>query len=91
MSADNRRGRMEVHSGGVAKKPVDAARTTCPDCGGEVPNDVWSCPACGEPVEATAAAETGKEISSRGMKVVVTLFILVPILLFLLHIFVPSL
>ncbi len=67
------------------------AGTTCSDCGSRVPTDDWTCPECGNPVESTAPDQTGQEISLRGMVTLLLLFIFIPVLLFLLHIFVPEL
>ena len=65
-------------------------RMACSECGREMPNKAWSCPHCGNPGEATAGAQIGKEISRKGMTVMLLLFVLFPILLFLIHIFVPN-
>ena len=67
------------------------ARVTCSECGCQIPNDAWSCPQCENPTVGTEREQTKNEISSRGMTALLVLFILFPILLFLLHIFVPSL
>ena len=63
---------------------------TCSECGREIPNNAWSCPHCGNPGEATAGVQTGKEISTKGMILLLLLFVFFPILLFLIHIFVPD-
>lgn len=63
--------------------------TTCSKCGHEMPDQVWGCPHCG----ITTAAESGegrKEISTKGMMILLLLFVVVPVLLFLTHIFVPG-
>ncbi len=65
-------------------------RKTCSECGREIPNDAWSCPHCGNPGEPTAGAKTKKGITPKGMVVLLLLFVLFPILLFLIHIFVPG-
>jgi hypothetical protein len=61
---------------------------TCSECGSEIPNNAWNCPHCGIPAEARAP--TGKEISTKGMLLLLLLFLFFPILLFLIHIFVPN-
>ncbi len=63
----------------------------CSECGYPIPNDVWSCPSCDRPVEGTSSEQAGNEISAKGMTILLVLFVAFPVLLFLLHIFVPSL
>ena len=58
---------------------------TYSECESEIFDGAWSCPHCGSPVET---AQTGDEISSKGMTILV--FVLFPVLLFLIHIFVPN-
>ncbi|MCP3986260.1 MAG: hypothetical protein GY723_17920 [bacterium] len=67
------------------------AKIRCLECGSDIPRDAWSCPHCGEPAQAAAGGQTAGAISTRGMLCVLLLFILFPVLLFLLHIFVPEL
>jgi predicted amidophosphoribosyltransferase len=62
----------------------------CSECGSEVPNNAWSCPHCGKPAEERAGAQAGKEISTKGMVLLLLLFVAFPVLLFLIHIFVPN-
>ncbi len=59
------------------------ARMRCSECGVEIPNTVWSCPNCGSPAEEK---RVGNEISTRGMLVLLLLFVGVPVLLFLIQI-----
>ncbi len=65
------------------------AAPTCPKCGHEMPDQVWGCPSCGF---ATGAQEEqgGKEISKSGMSILLLLLVLFPVVLFLIHIFVPG-
>ena len=63
---------------------------TCSECGCEIPNKAWSCPHCGIPAVETPSAQAGKEISSKGMLLLLLLFVFFPVLLFLIHIFVPD-
>ncbi len=70
--------------------PASMVRKTCSECGSEIPNNAWSCPRCGDPAEETPSAQTGKEISTKGMLLLLLLFVFFPILLFLIHIFVPN-
>ena len=65
-------------------------RMTCSECGREVPKDAWSCPHCGNPGEVTPGTQIRNEISTKGMMLLLLLFVLVPVLLFLVHIFVPG-
>lgn len=53
--------------------------------------DDWSCPHCGNPGEATEGPAIGTGVSAKGMLVVLLVFAAFPVLLFLLHIFVPGL
>ncbi|MBW2269082.1 MAG: hypothetical protein JRH16_10915 [Deltaproteobacteria bacterium] len=66
-------------------------QTTCAKCEGEIPKNEWSCPHCGNPIETAADRQTSNAISTRGMLLLIMLFIAFPVLLFLLHIFVPEL
>ncbi len=66
------------------------AGTECSECGGEMPYKDWSCPHCGSPREPNEGAKTEKAISTRGMMLVLFLFVMFPIVLFLIHIFVPG-
>ncbi len=66
-------------------------RTECSDCGGELSEKDWSCPDCGNPRESAGGSQTEKAISTKGMLLVLLLFVLFPVVLFLLHIFVPGL
>ena len=63
---------------------------TCSECGCEIPNRDWSCPACGNPAEESAGARGGIDISTKGMIALLLLFVFIPVLLFLIHIFVPN-
>jgi uncharacterized membrane protein YvbJ len=63
--------------------------TTCSKCGHEMPDQVWGCPHCGNSTEA-GGEEREKAISTKGMTVLLLLFVLFPVLLFLIHIFVPG-
>ena len=65
-------------------------RMICPECRIEIPKAAWSCPDCGKPGEQDAATQTGKEISGRGMMLLLLLFVAFPVVLFLVHIFVPG-
>jgi hypothetical protein len=55
-----------------------------------MPNDAWSCPHCGNPGEPTTGRQTGEGISAKGMVLLLLLFVVFPVLLFLIHIFVPN-
>ncbi len=66
------------------------ARMICPDCKTEVPAVAWACPKCGKPGEHEPGAQTGNEISPKGMILLLLLFLIFPIALFLIHIFVPG-
>lgn len=59
----------------------------CPDCKIEVPRADWACPRCGKPGEA----ESETPVPARGMLLLLLLFVAFPVVLFLLHIFVPGL
>lgn len=54
-----------------------------------MPDQVWGCPNC---VSSSGGEDgrSGKEISGRGMTTILVLFILFPVLLFLLHLFLPG-
>ena len=65
-------------------------RMMCPDCEIEVPRAAWACPRCGKPGEELAGNPTDKEISSKGMLLILLLFVAFPVVLFLIHIFVPG-
>lgn len=62
------------------------ARLMCPDCKIEVPGADWACPRCEKPGEP----ETETPVSSRGMLLLLLLFVAFPVVLFLIHIFVPG-
>ncbi len=65
------------------------ALTSCSKCGAEIPSHDWTCPRCGEPaLERGAAAD--REVSAKGMIAVLLLCVAFPVLLFLIHIFVPG-
>ena len=66
------------------------ARITCSECGSQIPNDAFSCPDCGTPAQSVDGAQTEEEISSKGMTILLLLIVLFPVLLFLIHIFVPG-
>ncbi len=76
--------------GRATKGQASMVRKTCSECGREIPNDAWSCPHCGNPGEPPTGAQTEKGITPKGMMVMLLLFVLFPILLFLIHIFVPN-
>jgi uncharacterized membrane protein YvbJ len=61
----------------------------CSKCGHEMPDQTWGCPQCRTPA-TTGKERKGAEISGKGMMILIALFILFPILLFLVHIFVPG-
>ena len=61
-------------------------QTTCSKCGHELTDQAWGCPQCG----GETGAGQGKEISSKGMMMVLLLFIVFPILVFIVHLFVPG-
>jgi len=65
-------------------------RVMCPECRIELDRGDWICPQCGSPAEEEAHS-TGKEISTKGMVVLLVTFVGVPVLLFLLHLLVPGL
>jgi hypothetical protein len=64
-------------------------RMICLECGIEIPKAAWSCPHCGKPGE-TRGVPTAKEISPKGMILLLLMFVVFPIVLFLIHIFVPG-
>jgi len=66
-------------------------RKTCSECEREIPRKAWSCPHCGNPGEPSPGRQLGNDISTNGMLALLLLFIGFPVLLFLLHIFVPDL
>jgi hypothetical protein len=55
-----------------------------------MPREAWSCPYCGNPGEPSPGRQLGNDISTSGMLVLLLLFIGFPVLLFLIHIFVPN-
>jgi len=67
------------------------ARMICPECRVEVPRSAWACPECGKPGEVVEGKDAGNDLSSKGMLLLLLLFVAFPVLLFLLHIFVPGL
>lgn len=62
----------------------------CPECEREILDKDFTCPHCRSPVETLTAAEGKKEISTTGMLCLIALFVLFPVVLFLIHIFVPG-
>jgi predicted amidophosphoribosyltransferase len=66
------------------------SRMICPDCRIEVPSVAWACPNCGKPGEQEPGKNTGREISTKGMVLLLLLFVVFPVVLFLIHIFVPG-
>lgn len=62
----------------------------CSKCGREMSDRAWSCPECGQPAEEPNGDQGRKEISTRGMVLLLVIFIFFPVLLFLLHLFVPE-
>jgi len=66
-------------------------RRECSECGREMPKEAWSCPHCGNPGEPTPGRQIGNELSKKGMLMLVFLFMVFPVLLFLIHIFFPDL
>jgi predicted amidophosphoribosyltransferase len=65
------------------------ARMICRECGVEVPRADWACPRCGKPGEEDPG-QAGKDISPKGMLLLILLFVAFPVLLFLIHILVPG-
>jgi len=63
---------------------------TCSECEREMPYQAWSCPHCGNPGEPTPGRQVGNDISAKGGLMMLTLFIFLPVLLFLIHLFVPG-
>jgi hypothetical protein len=63
------------------------ARLSCSKCGTAIPASAWSCPACEHPVTEFPEKQT---VSARGMWLLLLLFVAFPVLLFLIHIFVPG-
>ncbi len=61
----------------------------CSECAATIPNREWACPNCGSPAVA-GTAQTGKAISAKGMTLLLLLVVVFPVLLFLIHIFVPG-
>jgi predicted amidophosphoribosyltransferase len=61
----------------------------CPECRIQIPRADWACPRCGKPGEEDAA-RAGREISTKGMLLLLLLFVAFPVLLFLIHILVPG-
>lgn len=74
----------------ATKGQPNMASMRCTECGLVVPDKEWSCSNCGHPVRAEVVEKTGLQISNKGMICMVCLFVFFPILLFLLHIFVPG-
>ncbi len=66
------------------------AQMTCSECGQEIVDAAWNCPRCGVTSASAAAAENEKAISVKGMACLLLVFVLFPVLLFLIHIFVPN-
>jgi hypothetical protein len=64
-------------------------RMRCSECATEIPNREWTCPNCGNPAVA-GTPQTGKAISTKGMALLLLVFVVFPVLLFLIHIFVPG-
>jgi predicted amidophosphoribosyltransferase len=62
----------------------------CTECKAELPRDAWSCPYCGSPAEEATTGEPGRDISKRGVALMILLFLVFPILLFLIQIFLPD-
>ncbi len=81
---------MAARDARATKEQAGMLRKTCSECGREMPNDAWSCPHCRTPAEPPTDAQTEKGITPKGMMVMLLLFVLFPILLFLIHIFVPG-
>jgi len=66
-------------------------RVICPNCKVDLDRGDWICPHCETPAEEVARRPGQQEISNRGMLVLLLLCVGLPVLLFLLHIFVPGL
>jgi len=66
-------------------------RVICPKCRVELDRGDWICPDCETPAEEETRRPGEQEISSRGMWLLLSLCVGFPVLLFLLHIFVPGL
>lgn len=66
------------------------ARLICPECRIEVRRADWACNRCGKPGEEDPDTQTGTDISTTGMLLLLLLFVAFPVVLFLIHIFVPG-
>jgi hypothetical protein len=66
------------------------ALTSCSKCGAEISVREWTCSKCGEPALESAGAPAEREVSPKGMIAILLLCVAFPVLLFLIHIFVPG-
>jgi len=65
-------------------------RVICPKCRIDLERGDWSCPRCGTPAEEESRTPGEQEISTKGMLLMLLLFVTFPVLLFLIHILVPG-
>lgn len=63
---------------------------TCSKCGGEMRDNAFFCLHCGTPTEAALGVRPEEGIPYKAILCIYLLFILFPILLFAIHIFVPG-
>lgn len=66
------------------------AAIVCSVCERIVPENDWSCAYCGHAARANAGEKPVQEFTNKGMICMLGLFVIFPVLLFLLHIFVPG-
>lgn len=63
-------------------------RRTCSECGHEMPDKTWSCPHCGNPGEPFEGEQLGKRLSKKAKVSALVLFVVFPLLLLLIRIFI---
>lgn len=66
------------------------ARLACSECGVDIPNNAFLCPDCGSPAREPVGGQKGRDISATGMAILLLVFLVFPVVLVLLHIFVPG-
>ncbi len=67
------------------------AQMRCSECGTEIPRSDWICPNCDNPEPVKSEPQPDQHITTGGITILLLLFVGVPVLLFILHIFVPEL
>ncbi len=61
---------------------------TCSECERQLPDKTWSCPYCGNPGEPTDSEPIGKGLAPSGFFGLLVLFVLFPLLLLLIRVFI---